>query len=98
MELRYSKDKENENIIFRLLVGSKTSAITKWVTGSSESSTYYKAYQKNMDEDSYIGNTTLRMEFLQTKHHTTVFDNEAYVLVSKDYSNCLVRTAIVIKN
>ena len=51
-----------------------------------------------MDEDSYIGNTTLRMEFLQTRHHTTVFDNEAYVLVSKDYSNCLVRTVIVIEN
>ena len=51
-----------------------------------------------MDEDSYIGNTTLRMEFLQTKHHTTVFDNEAYVLVSKDYSNCLVRTTNVIEN
>ena len=43
-----------------------------------------------MNEESYIGNTTLRMETLQTGHHTTLFDNEAYVVASKDYSNCLV--------
>ena len=75
----------------RLLVGSKTSAITKVITGALESSAYYKAYQNNMDEQSYIGNATLRLETLKTSHRTALFDNEAYVTVSNVYSNCLVR-------
>ena len=75
----------------RLLVGSKTSAITKTITGALENSAYYKAYQNNMDEKSYIGNPKLRLETLKTGHHTTLFNNEAYVTVSNEYSNCLVR-------
>ena len=79
------------DLISRLLVGSKTSAITKKITHALKNSGYHKAYLNNMNEESYIGNTTLRMETLQTGHHTTLFDNEAYVVASKDYSNCLVR-------
>ena len=69
---------------------SRTSAITKQITGALENSAYHKAFQNNMDDQSYIGNTTLRMETLQTGHHMTVFDNEAYVVASKDYTKCLV--------
>ena len=76
---------------YRLIVGSKESAVTKIITDATAGSDYDQVYRHNFNEDfSITPNKIERMEKLMTEHHATLLRTVASTTKHQLYQSCQV--------
>ena len=77
--------------LYRLIVGSKESAVTKIITDATPGSDYDQVYRNNFDEDFAITpNKTERMEKLMNEHHATLLRTVGSTTKHQLYQSCQV--------
>ena len=79
--------------IHRLILASRSSSTTKYITDATPGTPPSKVFENNVDntdEDSFIGEVSTRIQTLIEKSNTASFTYAADFLVSEEYLNCQV--------
>lgn len=74
----------------RLILPSRSSAATKYITDATHGTPASKVFENNIDEDSFIGVVSTRIQTLMEKSKIAIFSYAPDVLVSEEYLNCKV--------
>ena len=77
-------------IIFRVITGGLGTFTANLLTDSTAPSPFHKAYENNVDINSFVKNPSLRLKRFMNEPMSTLFTSTHYPPTTKEFQQCQV--------